>query len=147
MDSQAIATEVAAPACKPAYRRLTNADRAYILKLRDQKFTQAEIAQRIGCTQQTVSDWLRQCQDTTSEASTYLRGSALNMARKIVSKGKASDLVATLKGINVLENTERQDFTLSINGVVLHGIAQAKPEAKVADAHVLEGEISEKANE
>jgi transposase len=123
--SHELTTAQAAPPCKPAYRRLTNADRAYILKLRDQKLTQAEIAQRIGCSQQSVSEWLRQCQDTSAQASQYLRGSALSMARKIVTKGRPSDLVATLKGINVLEEQQQQSFTLAINGVVLHGIGSS----------------------
>ena len=103
-----------APPCKPKYKRLTAADQAYILKLRDQKYTQADIAQRIGCTQQAVSDWLRQCQDTSAEASLYLKGSALRMAKNIVRNGHARDHIAALKGINVLEEQQQTGLTVVI---------------------------------
>ena len=91
------------PACKPKYRRLNSADLAYALKLSDSGVTQVEIAKRLGCTQQTVSEWLIQCQDTTAAASLYLRGQALPMAQKVVRKGKPSDLIKALQGVNVLQ--------------------------------------------
>ena len=141
------ATTTAAPADTPKYRRLTDVDRALILRLYDKGRTQVQIAQHLGCAQSTVSDVLDAFKDTTGEAKRYLRGQSLRMARSIVSKGRASDHVAALKGLNVLEEQQLQNFTLSINGVVLHGIAPARSEAKVADVPVLEGEISEKANE
>jgi transposase len=128
-----------APAHKPAYRRMTNTDLAFMLRYHAQGMTQTEIAQRLGCDQSVVSRWLAQCEDSTKEASSYLRGSALGMARKIVAKGKPSDLVATLKGINVLEEQQQQSFTLAINGVVLHGIGSSQKQLSPG-SEVVEGE-------
>jgi len=125
------------PANTPKYRRLTNADRAYILKLAAQKYTQPEIAQRIGCAQSTVSEWLTQCEDSTGEASRYLRGQALSMARKIVNKGKGSDLVATLKGINVLEQEQVNGITVLVGAGGMVNIGQGTPSPH---AEVIEGE-------
>ena len=133
-----VTEEVTTPACKPKYRRLTSADHAYILKLRDQKLTQAEIAQRIGCTQQAVSDWLRQCQDSTAEATLYLKGRALSMAKNIVSKGLARDHIQALKGIKVLEDDNSQKgIHLTINGIALVGMP-VSPRGETAESERLQ---------
>jgi hypothetical protein len=116
------AEKQAKPVHTPKYRRLTNSDLALILKLDSEGLTQVQIAQRLDCDQGTISRWLSQCSDSTKEASAYLRGSALGMARKIVTKGRASDLVATLKGINVLEEQQVREISVTINGVMLPGM-------------------------
>lgn len=97
----------------PAYRRLTNADRAYITSLAPHH-TQAQIAQRLGCSQQAVSDWLQSCRDTTVDAKSYLRGQALRMAQNIVKKGRAQDHVSALKGLNVLDEEQRAGLVIQV---------------------------------
>ena len=127
-----------APACEPKYRRLTDADRSYILALSQQKLTQAEIAQRVGCTQQAVSQWLRKCQDTTKDATLYLRGSALKMARKVVASDDGKVLIQALKGVNVLQEQQQQGVTVIVGngGQVNVGVLVSPP----ARTHLGEGE-------
>lgn len=103
------------PAHTPAYRRLTDTDRVLILKYAKDGLTQVEIAQRLGCDQSSVSRWLTMCEDTTAQASQYLRGQALHMARKIRNTGKPSDLISALKGVNVLaEEAHKPGVTVLI---------------------------------
>jgi hypothetical protein len=104
----------AKPAHTPKYKRLTDDQRVAILKLAKLNKTQVEIAETIGCDQGTVSRWLSQCQDTTEHASTYLRGSALRMARNIVNKGRAADHIKALEGINVLAPEHVAGITVQI---------------------------------
>lgn len=98
------------------YRRLTISDVGMLLKLDKDGLTQVEIAQRLGCGQPAVSEWLAKCQDTSAPAKEYLRGSALRMAKNIVEKGQPRDHVATLKGIGVLEDEQRQGLTVIVQG-------------------------------
>ena len=114
---EAIATwaeKQATPAHTPKYRRLTDDQRIAILQLAKAGKTQVEIAQAIGCDQGTVSRWLTACQDTTAQASTYLRGQALRMSRNIVRKGRASDHIKALEGINVLAPSQSAGITVQI---------------------------------
>lgn len=105
--TQALAEQpVKAPAVKnpPDRSRLTQAEVAILFQLREEGFTQSQIAQRLGCNQPTVSKWLATLTDTTSVAKEYLRGSALKMAKNIVAKGQPRDHVAALKGLSVLQD-------------------------------------------
>lgn len=102
MDTQSIATTDPPKVHKGRGSKLTQEQLVAILKLAKLNKTQVEIAQAIGCDQGTVSRWLAQCEDSTEQASTYLRGSALRMAKNIVDKGLARDHIAALKGIGVL---------------------------------------------
>jgi hypothetical protein len=104
--------------------RLSNAQRAAILKLARLNKSQVEIAQAIGCNQGTVSRWLSDCEDSTEQASTYLRGSALRMAENIVKRGAARDHIQALNGLGVLQGTESRTLNVIINGVALHGVGQ-----------------------
>jgi transposase-like protein len=99
---------------KRTLKRLTDADRAFALKYREDGLTQAEIAQRLGCDQATVSRWLSQCLDTTLPAGAYLRGQALPMAEKIVRKGRPSDLIKALQGVGVLEQERTAGLVVQI---------------------------------
>ena len=132
------------PACKPKYRRLNSADLAYALKLSDSGVTQVEIAKRLGCTQQTVSEWLIQCQDTTASASLYLRGQALPMAQKVVRKGKPADLIKALQGVNVLQAEEAHGGITVIVGsgsqVQINLGAPSTPQPVVVDASLTKSE-------
>lgn len=111
------AEQQAKPAHTPAYRRLTDTDRVLMLQYAKEGLTQVEIAQRLGCDQSSVSRWLHMCQDTTKEASQYLRGQSLRMARKIVAKGKGSDLIAALKGVNVLAEDQHKPGVTVLIGI------------------------------
>ncbi len=109
------------PAHTPKYSRLTRSDLGVLLKLKRDGLTQAEIAQRLGCSQPTVSKWLDQFEDTTEHAKVFLRGSALRMAENVVKKGKARDHIQALKGIGVLEPDAR-DINIAV-GVSLPGLS------------------------
>lgn len=108
-NAQAIVTwaEKQAPTShrKPT-KRLTQGDVALLIQLHKDGKTQTEIAQRLDCDQAAVSRWLSKLADTSTVAKSYLRGSALKMAQNIVRNGLPRDHVATLKGINVLEDTD-----------------------------------------
>lgn len=96
-----VATETL-PAHTPKYKRLTDDQRIAILQLEKVGKTQVQIAEALGCDQATVSRWLAQCQDSTKQATAYLRGQALRMSRNIVHKGRAADHIKALEGISVL---------------------------------------------
>ncbi len=118
------------PAHTPKYKRLTDDQRIAILQLDKTGKSQVEIAQVIGCDQGTVSRWLSQCQDSTAQASTYLRGSALRMARNVVSRGQARDHIQALKGIGVLEADDRS-IQIQV-GVALPGMTFASNPSTVS---------------
>ena len=91
------------PANTPKYKRLTDLDKAFALRYAAEGLTQVQIAQRLGCTQGPISEWLSKCQDTTTEATQFYRGQALATAQKILKKGRPSDLIKVQQGIGVLE--------------------------------------------
>jgi len=107
---------VAQPVHTPKYKRLTNHDRAYILKAHADGLTQVEIAKRLGCHQSTVSEWLSDVQDSTELATAYLRGQALKMSQDIVKDGRPADKVATLKGLQVLAEQQHSSVTVIVGG-------------------------------
>jgi hypothetical protein len=129
--------EDTAPADKPRYKRLTDVDRAFILRMRDKGLTQVQIAQRLGCAQSTISDVLDAFSDTLPEAKRYLRGQALKMARNIADNGRAQDHVAALKGLGVLQDAEQSGFTVMVGrGGTVNFAVQAQPTGEVIDAEV-----------
>ena len=104
------------PTHEPKYKRLTHDQQLAILRLHKLGKTQPEIAQVIGCHQTSVCRWLQACDDSTAEATAFLRGQALPMAQSIVKYGKAADKVNVLKGINVIEQTAATGLTIQIGG-------------------------------
>jgi DNA-binding transcriptional regulator YiaG len=142
MDSQAIAKwaeQQTAPANTPKYDRLTSSDLGVLLKLRKDGLTQAEIAQRLGCSQGTVSKWLNILTDTTEPAKEYLRGQAMRMAKNIANNGLARDHVQVLNGLGVLNQQDTAKLTIVINGLTLAGTGRDD----VVDAEVLSPPIAE----
>jgi hypothetical protein len=107
-------SSLARTAHKPAYKRLTDDQRVAILQLAKVGKSQVEIAETLGCDQSTVSRWLQSCQDTTSQATAYLRGQALRMSRNIVEKGRAADHIKALEGISVLAPEQKLGITVQI---------------------------------
>lgn len=101
---------------KPKQHRLTNVDKAFALRYHADGLTQVEIAKRLGVTQPAISQWLSICQDTTTEAGLYLRGQALPMAEKVVKKGRPSDLIKALQGVNVLTEERSAGLVIQIGG-------------------------------
>jgi IS30 family transposase len=99
---------------KPDRSRLTQAEIALVFQLHKEGFSQVAIAQRLGCNQSTISKWLDTIQDTTEPAKAYLRGSALKMAQNIVRKGRATDHVAALKGLSVLQEDRSAGLVVQI---------------------------------
>jgi hypothetical protein len=102
------------PTNRKPTKRLTDADKAMALRYSAEGLPQREIAQRLGVTQPAISQWLAQCQDTTSEASLYFRGRALPMAEKIVKQGRPSDLIKALQGVGVLQEDRSAGLTIQI---------------------------------
>jgi transcriptional regulator with XRE-family HTH domain len=114
------AEDKAGTTSKPDYSRLTQAEIKLIFELRKDGLTQTEIAQRLGCSQRTVSEWLADLDDTTEVANLYLRGKALHMAKNVVQNGQARDHIRALEGVGALERADR-DIKIAI-GVSLPGL-------------------------
>ena len=121
------------PAHTPAYKRLTHDQLVALLDLRKLGKTQVEIAETLGCDQATVSRAIRQFTDTTEQATAYLRGKALHMAKNVVKTGQARDHIQALKGLNVLAEDGR-DLKIAI-GISLPGMGFASPAS--ADSAVI----------
>jgi hypothetical protein len=117
--------EQTAPAHTPRYKRLTSDDLAILHTMLKAGKTQVEVAETLGCDQSVVSRWAKTLIDTTDVASTYLRGSALRMAKNVVNKGQARDHIQALKGIGVLEQDQTQ-LNIAV-GVSLPGLSLSPP--------------------
>lgn len=103
--------------CEKRTTRLRQSELAMVLQLHKDGFTQAQIAQRLGVTQQAISKWLSAITDTTDVAKLFLRGNALSMAQNIVKKGRAADHVKTLEGLEVLSNQDvKGGLTIVVGG-------------------------------
>jgi hypothetical protein len=87
-----------------------------MLKMQAEGKEQAEIGQRFGVTQSYISKVLSQFTDTTDLAKSFLRSSALPMAKNIVKKGRAADHVAALKGLSVLAEESSGGLVVQIGG-------------------------------
>lgn len=99
------------------YSRLTRTDLGVLLKLKRDGLSQVEIAQRLGCTQSTVSKWWNEFADTTDVSKEYLRAQAFRMSKNIVRNGRAADHVKTLEGLDVLSNQEvKGGLTIVVGG-------------------------------
>lgn len=83
------------------YSRLTRADHAAILKLRDLGKTQVEIAQVIGCNQSTISDVLVAFEDTRTLAGHILRNGASRLAETVVKTKHAGTALEALRDMEV----------------------------------------------
>jgi predicted transcriptional regulator len=94
------------PADSPRYKRITPEQRKVMRELRQLNTSQVAIAQVLGVSQSTVSKWLSETETTTADATEYFRAQAEPMARKIVAKGRPSDLIKVLEGIEVLSNQD-----------------------------------------
>jgi hypothetical protein len=104
-------------------RHLTSEEVGLLLKLHQDGLTQTEIAQRLDRDQAAISRWLQKLTDTTDVAKSYLRGSALRMAKNVVRNGQARDHIQALKGLRVLE-PDNSDIKIAI-GVSLPGLTFA----------------------
>jgi transposase-like protein len=101
---------------KPKQHRLTDNDKVMAIRYANDGLTQAVIAQRLGVTQPAISQWLSKCQDTTAEAGLFFRGRALAMAEKVERKGRPSDLIKALQGVNVLTEERSAGLVIQIGG-------------------------------
>jgi DNA-binding MarR family transcriptional regulator len=135
VDSQAIATwaeHQAEKSHRKPTKHLTSEEIGLLLKLRQDGLTQTEIAQRLDRDQAAISRWLTKLTDTTDVAKSYLRGSALRMAKNVVRTGQARDHIQALKGLRVLEEDGR-DIKIAI-GVSLPGLTiQSESSQKQAE--------------
>lgn len=104
------------PANSPKYRRITQAQRQVMRDLYKLNTPQTEIARVLGVSQGTVSKWLSELVDTTADATEYLRSQALYMAEKVVKKGRPSDHIKALQGVNVLTEERSSGLVIQIGG-------------------------------
>lgn len=111
----------APPANSPKYHRITPAQRKVMRELRQLNTSQTAIAEVLGVSQGTVSKWLAETEDTTTDATEYLRAKALRMAENVVKRGQARDHIQALKGIGVLEQDQTQ-LNIAV-GVSLPGLS------------------------
>jgi transposase len=88
------------------YKRLTDADRLTILTLYDKGVSYEAIAERLGRSSSTIHDVVQTYAPTVDIAKRRLRAASLEMAENIIKNGLPRDHVATLKGINVLEESD-----------------------------------------
>ena len=102
------------PAHKPKYQRSTEDRFIAVHRLSKLGHDQEAIAQIVGCDQSTVSRILKAFDDTTTEATAYARGQALPMMKKIVGKGRPSDLIKALQGVGVLHEERGSGLVVQI---------------------------------
>jgi hypothetical protein len=130
---EAVSTPPRSKTPRKPVKRLTQEEVGLVLKLSRDGLTQVQIAQRLGCDQKTVSNWLKDLTDTTDTAKSYLRGQSLKMAQNIVRKGRATDHVAALKGLSVLQEDRSAGLVVQIGikdsdvQVSLGGTTQLSP--------------------
>jgi hypothetical protein len=138
--SQALAVaEHVEPPNTPSYDRLKTEDLVRMLQLHKAGLTQTAIAQELGCTQPNVSQWLAKFKDSTNEASLYLKGQALHMAKNIVQNGLARDHVAALKGIKVLEESDLgKGINITVNGLAMVGLPSLSPKSEIVEGESLQ---------
>lgn len=98
----------------PKYQRSTEDRFIAVYRLSKLGHDQVTIAQMVGCDQSTVSRILKTFEDTTTEATAYARGQALPMMKKTIAKGRASDLIKVLQGVNCLEPEQGKGLTIQI---------------------------------
>jgi hypothetical protein len=94
-----------------------------LLQLHRDGLTQVAIAQRLGCDQKTVSNWLVRLTDTTDLAKSYLRGHAFRMAENVIRKGKPEVHIKALRGVGVIQGDHDEGIQ------VIVGLS-------MADAHI-----------
>jgi len=95
-------------------KRLTRAQIASAIALRETGKSTRDIAQVIGCHHATVARTLALYVDMRPPARKYLESNALKMARNVVRHGRASDHVKTLQGIGVLEQDHASGITIQV---------------------------------
>lgn len=97
------------------HKRLTHDDLRIILRLRDKGLSQAAIAERLAVSTSTVTRALGIFgADSRPLARAYLEGKALKMARSIVRKGKPTDHLRALQGLNVIDADQSSGVTIQI---------------------------------
>jgi uncharacterized protein YjcR len=105
------------PAYVPSYKRITPQQRLLIRQLHREGKSQPEIAQILGCSQPTISKWLAEFIDTTSDANEFLRNKALAMAKDIEKNGKPDVKLKALQGLGVAsENSGGPAVVIQIGG-------------------------------
>lgn len=84
-------------------------DEATILELSDAGKSQAEIAERIGCHQSTVSRTLAEWKDTRGPARKYAEAKSLHMMKRFVADATPADILKMQAKLDVIrEDRESQ---------------------------------------
>jgi IS30 family transposase len=96
-DSELVAT----PQPIPDYGRLTNEDRYRIRLMAAAGLTQVQIAQEIGCSQSTVSDWLKASYNPVETATDKIREALPRLADRYIEEARPQDLIQTFRDFKV----------------------------------------------
>lgn len=112
MNLTAQATAIA-DACSPAepkpirdYSRLSYTEIGLALKLREDGLTQTQIAQRLGCSQPTISTLLSELSDTRQIARLKLNNGAVKLAERVLAQADVDQSLEVLDRLEVA--TKRQ---------------------------------------
>ncbi len=107
-EAESVLTPEPAPQPIPDYSRLSYAETAFIVKLDRDGLTQPQIAQRLACSQSTVSRVLGEFQDTRELAKAKLHRGSLKLAERIVADADVDQSIDVLERIQVLEPKQSQ---------------------------------------
>lgn len=83
------------------YSRLSRAEESLILKLADDGLTQTQVAQRVGCSQGTVSNVLAAFADTRHIARRMLNASAADISERLTKTKHAPTMLEVLRDLEV----------------------------------------------
>ncbi len=106
------------------YKRLSDSERLAILTQHEKGETLTSIAQRFNRSLSTIHDVVQTYAPTVSLAKRRLQAASLQMAENIIENGLPRDHVATLKGINVLEESDSSVPKVVVQIGVLGGDVQ-----------------------
>jgi hypothetical protein len=114
----------AKPSEGPSYKRLTDSERLAILTQHEKGESYESIAKRLNRSLDTVHQVIKTYAPTVNLAKRRLQAAAERMAENIIENGLPRDHVATLKGINVLEESDSSVPKVVVQIGVLGGDVQ-----------------------
>ncbi len=112
------------PSKQYSYKRLTDSERIAILAQHDKGESYEAIAKRLNRSTATIHDVIKAYSPTVNLAKRRLQAAAEDMADNIIKIGLPRDHVATLKGINVLEESDSSVPKVVVQIGVLGGDVQ-----------------------
>ena len=99
------------------YSRLTQTEIILALKLAEEGLTQSQIAQRVGCTQPTISRLLSEYGDSRELAKRRLHNAADRLAERVIKDATVEESLEVLDRIGVAER--RRDQAVSMTAIAI----------------------------